>query len=353
MSDFDAGKIQQEISSKEGDQEDKSGQFSLFKKFLVAILLLLITTGGYVIYQLKYANDPDKITIGYSTDETFALVTLAQQQGFFEEAGVAVEYRKFQADSDVLEALNENKIDMAVVEDIEFVMTLPPQTNQKVLASISSAQSYFYVLDVKKGLLGIEDLVGKNIGMVDGNGINYWFEKSIPSRRDVHVKKIKQNKLAREFADAKVDAVFAKQPLIYQTENFERTNIQALRIPAQGQARSNTLLVVNEEFLTANRSEIKDFLEVLYKTENLYIQQQEDFTEVLLSTWNMEKGYLDNILKDHQYSLELNVPLKEVLSSQYSWKSQKSRSRGSADFVLDSIFYYPLLREVKPEAVGF
>lgn len=352
MGDFDINQIQQ--SSTEGQKPKANTNSRKLLTRLAMLLLVLVVAGGvYFVYSLKYANDPDKLTIGYSTEETFALITLARQKGYFEENEVAIDYRKFKTDQDVLEALNEDKIDLAVVEDIEFVMTLPPQRSQKIIASISSADNYFYILDVKKGLLGTENLIGKSLGMTTGAGNEYWFESNFSAKKDVLLKEVKPNKLARDFADAKLDAVFAKQPLVYQTENFERSGIQALKVSAQGGMSSNTIMVVSEDFLSTNRETLKNFLEVLHRTESFYVEQQEDAEEILFSVWNVEKGYLDTVVKDYQYNLTLNAQLKEVLNSQFEWRKQKRRSGSQTDFVLESIFYYPLLREVKPEAVEF
>jgi len=352
MGDFDINQIQQSVAEGQKPKE-KSDIKRLLTRLAILLLVLVIGGGIYVVYSLKYANDPDRLTIGYNTEETFVLITLARQKNLFEEKGVTIDYRKFKTDQDVLEALNEDKIDLAVVEDIEFVMTLPPQRSQKIIASISSADSYFYLLDIQKGLLALEDLTDRSLGTVEAAGNNYWLEDSFSARNEIEIRRFKPSKLAKEFAYAKVDSVLAKQPLVYETENFAKTQAQALRISAQGEKDSNTIMVVNEEFVSSDKEVLQNFLRVLYETESFYVNQFEDAKEILLAQWNVEQSYLNEILRDYKYELVLNVKLKNELSAQYDWKSRKSRNSSQSEFVLENVFYYPLLREVKPEGVEF
>jgi len=353
MGDFDVNQIQQSITEEPKTKGSGGITEGLLSKVAILVIVLIIAGGGYLIYFLKFANDPDKLTIGYSTEETFALVTLAKQKGFFEEDNVAIDYRKFKTDKDVLDALGENKIDLAVVEDIEYVVTFPPTRSQKILASISSAESYFYLLDIKKGLLALDNLAGKSLGLVESAGNNYWLENSLSIRSEVRIKKLKPNKLAKKFANADIDSVLAKQPLVYKTENLEHSAVQSMRISAQGGKKSNTILIVNEDFLLSNKEILGSFLKILYKAENLYIEKPEEVKEILLAQWGVEQSYLTEVLGDYEYKLVLDSRLKDEMSAQHNWKRQKGRNTSSSEFVLEDIFYYPLLRGVKPEAVSF
>ncbi len=353
MGDFDVTQIQQSITEEPKTKRSGGITKELLSKIAILVLVLIVAGGGYLIYSLKFANDPDKLTIGYSTEETFALVTLAKQKGFFEEDSVVIDYRKFKTDQDVLDALDENKIDLAVVEDIEYVMTFPPTRSQKIVASISSADSYFYLLDIKKGLLALDNLVGKSLGIIESSGNNYWLENSLSIRSEVVIKKLKPGKLAKKFANADVDSVLAKQPLVYKTENFEHTAVQSIRISAQGGKKSNTVLIVNEDFLLSNKEILGSFLKALYKAENFYIEKPEEVKDILLAQWGVEKSYLTEVLRDYEYKLVLDSRLKDEISGQYSWKTQKSRNTNNSEFVLEDIFYYPLLRGIKPEAISF
>lgn len=353
MGDFDVNQIQQSLTEEPKTKGGGGITKELLSKIAILVLALIIAGGCYIVYSLKFANDPDRLTIGYSTEETFTLVTLAKQKGFFEEDNVAIDYRKFKTDKDVLDALDENKIDLAVVEDMEYVMTFPPTRSQKILASISSADSYFYLLDIKKSLLALDNLVGKSLGVVEGSGNNYWLENSLSIRSEVEIKKLKPGKLAKKFANADIDSVLAKQPLVYKTENFEHTAVQSIRISAQGGKNSNTVLIVNEDFLLNNKEILGGFLKVLYKAENFYIEKPEEVKEILLAQWGVEQSYLTEVLRDYEYKLILDSRLKDEISAQYGWKRQKSRSTSNSEFVLEDLFYYPFLRGVKPEAVSF
>ncbi len=351
MGDFDINEIKKDVTPRK-KKKRRSTKKRLTNITLVCLGLIFLVS-GLIVYEFKYANDPNELTIGYSTEETFTLVSISESRGAFSEKSIPTEYRKFKNDQEVLEALNKKRIDVAVVEDVEYAVTLPPLVGQKVLATISSSNSYFFVLDVKKGLLGKEDLINRELGVADTLGADYWLSKSLSNRREVKTKSLRPDKLPVEFANAKIDGVFAKQPYIYQVENFERTGVQSLLIDGQSGRRSHTMLIVNEEFLYQNEQDLKDFLEVLYDTEIYYQEFREDIEEQLIPLWGAERRYVRTIIENYDYELSLNPDVRSTFQTQYDWGRQRNRRSSQSDFMFESIFYYSLLRDTKPEGVEF
>lgn len=351
MTEFD---INKEILNTKSAKRHRLRNFNiLIKRITLVLLIIVIVVAGGIIYAIKYMNDPNKLTIGYSNEDTFALISLSKQKGFFEKNNVVEEYRKYKTDEKVLEAFSKNKIDIAIVEDIEFVMTLPSENSERILASICSADSYFYILDGKKGLFDVGNLIGKSLGKPSGSGIDYWLNNMITSKKELSIKEIKAKNLAKDFANAKVDAILAKQPFVYQTEHFAKTEVQGIKISAQGEKRSNTIIVSKEDFIEKNKDTLRNFLKSLKEAEEYYTENPIEAKEVLISSLGLEKEYFTEISKDYEYKLLLNQKFKDDFRTKYEWKVQKKRSSSIKEFDLEKVYYYPLLREVKPEVVEF
>ena len=243
--------------------------------FLGILIVLGILT--YLVFSLKYRNRSEYLTIGYSQTETFSLVNLSKSQGYFDEQGVMVDTRSFKDDNDVLKAFVEDKIDMAVVEDVSAALNYRELEGVKLVASIAQADTYFFVLDLKQGLTQIKHIEGNTIGIPDNENAQYWFERSVSvsaiKKEDVKLKVLNQKKLASELATGRVAGIITNQPYVYRAIVYERSEKQVQQFRAQDSLSVFTVLLVKEDYLMNNSKAVKDFLTTLKKAE-AYIEKE-------------------------------------------------------------------------------
>lgn len=356
MGDFDLNAIQQESVSTQSPAKSKNIKSKIYIT-IFCILAVILLSGFYVIYTLKYRNREDDLTIGYSMKEHFMLVTLAQKLEYFDKKGLLIDVRKFKNEEEVLEALNEDKIDIAVVEDISMVANFSSSPDMRVISSVADSQTYYFAVDLKKGITDLQKLKGESIGVIESIKTDFWLETGWRgggiNKRDVTIKNIKASKLAEELADAKVSAIISWQPYVYETQNFEGSESEVMLIPAQVGKRSHALALTSQRYIDQNNKKLTEFLSSLLAAEDYNKTNKDAVTEILISDWGVERNYVDELNKDYNYELSLKRELKDLLREQYEWYKKSSYRNGNGDVQVEQVIHYGLLREIKPEAVEY
>jgi ABC-type nitrate/sulfonate/bicarbonate transport system substrate-binding protein len=357
MGDFDLNQVTTKPAENAGGT--KTGALKNTKLSIIIFLGILLVLGllTYVVFTLKYRNRSDFLTLGYSKNETFALVSIAEYNGYFDEQGVSVDKRSFNNDLDVLKAFSEDKIDLAVIEDVSTALNYRELEGVKLIASIAQANSYFYVLDLKQGLINIKDIQGTTIGVPDSENAVYWFERSASlnavAKDEVTLKVLSQKKLASELAAGKISGIITNQPYVYRAIQYEKSETQVQQFPAQDTLSVFTVILVKESYLNENLKEIKDFLTTLKKAETYIEEENEDTREFFAIEWSENSAYVDTVVKDTVYKLQMTGDLQESISAAYSWRTSKRGSSTTSAFNLDNLYYFNLVREISPESVEF
>jgi ABC-type nitrate/sulfonate/bicarbonate transport system substrate-binding protein len=354
MGDFDISQI--EISNELTSPKTRRNYSLILKNFLIVLTFFGILVSAIFIYSYKYRNRPDDITIGYSDKEGIALVSISDNLGYFTENGIKIDYRNYDDEIDLIQALSESKIDVAFVEDLSLTMVDLDGSDIKIISSVVEAEKYFFVVDTKKGIFDVASLNGHDLGVTDSYKTDYWLENGLSNsgvnKGDINLKTYKPGKLAEELANAKVAGVFAWQPYVYESETFEGSEVQQIVLPVQKEEGAYTYIVSSQNYIDSNYSDLKNFLISLISSEG-YIEQNSDVSiEYLTGEWATDKKYVSDIFGSYNYKVNITRESKESLEKRYVWASRKS-SNNNQEFQIESLYYYNLLREIDPKRAEF
>ena len=353
MTDFDLSQIDTAISD---NQKVVKRDFKKYIRYiLILIVLIALSFGTYFVYSLKYRNRPNDITIGYSQKEDLLLLSLAEHMNF-EVSEKELDIREFDNDEDMLQSMKDKKLDLVIIEDISFALTDPNVADLRIISEVASTERYYFLVDIKKGIFDLTHMIDRSLGIIDSYKTDYWLNvvlsNSGMNEKQLNSIPLKPNKLAQEFADANVDGIFAWQPYIYQTENFEGSEIQVLKIPAQSVTKSYIYLIASQEYIDSNPDDIKDVLMSMQKAEEYLNTNQDDVIEYLLGEWSTERSYVTEILSDTSYGIGISSDAKISLKRQYDWGNKKSRL-SDTDYRIENAYFYDILKEINPNIVEF
>jgi ABC-type nitrate/sulfonate/bicarbonate transport system substrate-binding protein len=354
MGDFDISQIEKE--NEQSSLKTSRHYSSILKKFLIFLTILGIFASAIFIYSYKYRNRPDDITIGYSDKEGIALVNISDHLGYFTDNDIKIEYRNYDDEIDLIQALSESKIDVAFVEDLSLTMVDLDDSAIKIISSVVEAEKYFFVVDTKKGIFDVASLSGHDLGVTDSYKTDYWLENGLSNsgvnKGDINLKTYKPGKLAEELANAEVAGVLVWQPYVYESETFEGSEVQQIVLPVQKEEGAYTYLVSSQNYIDSNYSDLKNFLISLISSE-VYIEQNRDVSiEYLTGEWATDKKYVSDIFGSYNYKVNITRESKESLDRRYVWSSRKS-SNNNQEFQIESLYYYNLLREIDPKRAEF
>lgn len=354
MGDFDISQISP--ANEQSSLKTRRSLSSVIKRLLIFFSLFLIILSSILIYSYKYRNRPNDITLGYTDQEGIALVSLSKQLGYLDNNEIEVDFRTYDDELKLIEAISSSKIDVAFVEDLSITMASPDQHDNRIIASVLNAEKYFFVVDTKKGIFDVSSLAGEDLGVFDSYKTDYWLEKSLGNsgvnKKDIVLKNYKLSKLAEELADAKVSGVFTWQPYVYDSETFEGSDVQQMVLPIQNEEGAYTYLLTSQSYIESNYQDLKKLLLSLIEAE-VYIQEHKEVAiEYLTGEWSSEKRYVSDIFDTYNYSVNISQESKTSLSEKYIWSTSKSRAE-SDGYQIENIYYYNLLREIDPKRAEF
>ncbi len=118
----------------------------------------------------KYTGPVKKVTLAAYAGETGALVYIAEDQGYFEENGLAVTINSYKSGKAAADALINGNADISTSADFVFVSNSFDYTDLRVFGTVSTFETKELVARIDKGITTTNDLIGKKIGVTKKSG---------------------------------------------------------------------------------------------------------------------------------------------------------------------------------------
>jgi len=195
------------------------------KPLIIGILALVL---AFVLFN-KISNkevqntELEKIEIGYSALRISLPVFVAQEKGFFEEAGLDVDLTRFDTAQPLMSALVAGTVDIAgyTALPITYNAILRSNTDLYFLSSILEDQdhriSYIIVPKDTPSDFTITDLKGKKIGILPTIAYKAWIAEilkanNLDPEKDVEIIQIAPALSPTALASGQIDALFTNDP---------------------------------------------------------------------------------------------------------------------------------------------
>ncbi|GGP28124.1 aliphatic sulfonate ABC transporter substrate-binding protein [Silvimonas amylolytica] len=166
------------------------------------------------------AHASEKLKIGYNNWVGSAGVFVAQEKGFFKQAGVDVEFVPFKGPSDAIPPLVSGHIDLALTTaDNVVLVNARSGTDLKIIYATDTSNGADAVVS-KKGLTSLADLKGKTVAVTQ-NEVNELLllkglEKAGMKPGDIKSVNMDPDSAGAAFVAGKVDAAVTWEPWISQ-----------------------------------------------------------------------------------------------------------------------------------------
>ena len=207
------------------------------------------------------------ITIGYSDWPGWVAWQVAIEKGFFQEAGVNVEFKWFDYSAS-MSAFSANQLDAVSVSNGDNLVIASGGTKGiMIMATDYSAGND--VIIAKNGINSIQELKGKQIavekGLVDHHLLNTALSDAGIAHTDVNLVNAVTNELPQVFSSPDVAAIAVWQPVANQALKA----VAGSKIIYSSQDKPGLIydtLTVNMTHLSAHKEEWKKIIQVWDKT---------------------------------------------------------------------------------------
>ncbi len=301
---------------------------------LALVIVVALCTGGYLMYggqdTPRYTGPVEKISIGTVSNETSTLVLIAENKGYFSQNGLDVTIREFQSGNYSVDALLDNKVDLASCSEFALVERIFKRgKNLRFMGSYATVDNTEVVARNDK-ITSPADLKGKKIGVTSTSIASFYLGVFLTfnglTLDNVEQVDVKPFDMKDALAEGRVDAVITWEPNSWAVE--EKMGDRVVVWPGQNQPYY-WLLVSNNDVLASKASAIERFMAALARAEDFARQKGEEAKEIVRSRYNFNPAYLNHVWWNKtRYELSLDQALLIAMEDEARWMIKNGMSYG-------------------------
>ena len=236
------------------------------------------------------------------TRDLAVLFLFAEQQGYFADAGLDIEYVDAPYGRLAMEFMVEGKADMGVFA--EFVLSYlgfyNPKNPMKVIASVEQRKPDNIIMRWKDGVPS--DLLGKRVGFAPrttSHSFLFLFmrQHGIDKRR-VKLKDMSPQAMPDAFVRGDIDAMSLWQPHAYNTMRaMEELGLPYTHFKNSGLYKSEVVLAASKQLIATNRHAMEQILICLKQAEGYAVANPEAFRKALMGKMHITDKAI-NVFED-------------------------------------------------------
>ncbi len=312
----------------------------------MAFVLCWASLPGNAAEQLKLANTNGLLT---------SLVSLADDQGLYEEYGLQLELDAKDSGEVAIRSLIDKQADLAVVSTAPFVKHALKHPNLRLIATIGQCDNDIKIAVRKDQAIETpQDLRGKRIGTEPGTAFHLFLNRLLAKHGmtsdDITPVFMPAERLPEALANGLIDAMSTREPYLSQALAMLEDALHIIAAP--GTYTKSFNLVTTDEFLQTQRAEsLIPLLQALHEAERRLAHQPDEMTALLSKQLEQSPEAVKLRLHEARLHLSMDSHLLSSLESIAQWL--RPFPAGEAEQSIDFIPYLhtPLLATVKPQAV--
>jgi NitT/TauT family transport system substrate-binding protein len=331
------------------------------KKFIISSVIAIALYAGFVAWTYRSSKifNPtllpnQTLTIAESQNPAFALIYIAEDQGYFREENLTVNYNKFIQGRDALQNVLDGKADLATVFETPVVHKILEGQDIAIFTSLqSSTENSGILAKVASGILKPSDLKGKKIGLSTGTGTEFALSQfllfnNIDSALVTPVN-LPLDKFRESLLNNEVDAVSAPEPRLTALQYELKDTVVTFPVPGySGFSVVAGLKTLPKEKGTA----IQKFINALVRAE-YFIQNNEAKSKDIVV--NRLKGiHSEQSIKESwrkfDFGLKIDNIMLTILAQEASWAKDQHKYRTTVSNFND-YFVPEYLERIKPTSV--
>ena len=227
---------------------------------------------------------PEAVALGVALRPSSALVFIAQQQGYFTQAGLTATIKEYPSGKRAIEGMLAGEVNVSTGADVPFVVSSFARSDLRLLATISAADDDPRIVARKdRGIRQPADLRGKRVATRKGSSVHFFLHHFLRryglTERDVKLSFMKDEELTPALAAGQIDAFSAREP---QTSQARRAlGDRAVFFAGPGLYRCTENLVSLSSFLQARPQVAPKLLTALLQAEDLAAREPQQASQII------------------------------------------------------------------------
>jgi NitT/TauT family transport system substrate-binding protein len=302
------------------------------------------------------SQDPiptDIINIGATQIELNALLYVADEQGYFIKNGIQLAFKEYPTGAAAIEGLNKGEVDIGLTFESVIVNNIFQNKDINVLATIDRSILFYLVARADRGISGVKDLKGKNIGVPRNTIMEFYLGRMLAldglNIRDITMVDMAPADAESTIKSGNLDAIIVFEP--YVTQIQRNLGGAVITWPAQSNQLSYWSMASSLQWIDDHPGLVSRFFQSLEKAEKYITLQEKKTKEILKDRLKYDDEYLDKLWKDNQFTLSLDQALITAMEDEARWMIENNLTTGKEVPDFTAYIYEHALKEIKPEAV--
>ena len=294
---------------------------------------------------------PLKLTLAVQPAPYSGLIAVADQKGFFKQAGLEATIKLYPSGLESLEAMLRGEAEIATAADIAFASQLNKDPSLRVVASISLTVGNQIVARKDRNIREPSDLKGKKIGYSPNTVSDYFLYAFLLTNHlspdEVTAVSIPPARQVEAVVNGEVDAVSAFE--IYAFVAKDRLGENAVSWDSQNNLAYQWLLATREEY-TKSPEAIKRLLKALIAAEDFILTNENETKDIISKKWGFSPAYINQAWTQTRLHVSLSQSIIASLKNYARWEMDREGKTGDPPDVLNYL-YTDALNEINPRLV--
>jgi NitT/TauT family transport system substrate-binding protein len=336
---------------------DKWGESTKKNQIIGLIVIVIILTGAgawYLQSVQQYPLSPvQDITIGVGQNAASTLLIVAKDKGYFEQHGLNVTFNKPPSASVALKNLVDRQNDFVFVNEYEISDPDLYNKNVRVIGTLSESDVNFIVARRDSGIVQVQDLEGKKIGVTKGSIREYFLDRFFVlnglSLNNSTIINLQLVPLVNATVKGEIDASFSFEPYVYQMRQQMGEN--AVVWPVNLGQHAHFSLACNEITLREHPEIVEAVLSSVLQAETYVNSHPEEAKKIVQTLTNFDDQYMDQDWQNHQFSVGLSQSLITSMEDETRWRVRRNLTNATDVPDFSKYLSPDTLYRLKPSAV--
>jgi ABC-type nitrate/sulfonate/bicarbonate transport system substrate-binding protein len=322
---------------------------------LIIIILILIGGGTWYLQSVQQSSSAPvrDITIVTGQNAASTLLIVAKDKGYFAQHGLNVTFIKTPSASAALQNLIDRQNDFIFVNEYDISDPALYNKNIRVIGTLSESDVNFIVARKDRGIVSVQDLEGKKIGVTKGSIREYFLDRFFVlnglSLNNVTIINLPLAPLVNATVNGEIDASFSSEPYVYQMRQQMGENAEVW--PVNLGQHAHFSLVCNEITLQEHPEIVEAVLASVLQAETYVNSHPEEAQKVAQLQTKFDNQYMDQDWQNHQFSVILSQSLITSMKDETRWRIRKNLTDGKDTPDFSKYVSWDILYRLKPSAV--
>jgi len=321
---------------------------------LTAVLLIPCCADGDSEHP---TGPPLTLTLATYKGNVSAMVYLAQRLQLFEQHGLDVTIREFEAGKLATDSLVVGPADVTTAGEFVFITNVYEHPELRIFGTVSDFRLDDLVARGDRGITTANDLKGKRIGVLEKATSEFFLGRFLTmndiSLNEVEIVYLKPSEIVEQLRNGKIDGGQTWDPNVCRIrEALKHSEVTWDREHGQWKPVETFVLITTEPWLREHREAALRLIRSLVDAED-YVRANPEKTRLFITEkFGLSEKYTQHVVREIEFKVELSQALILAMEDKTRWAIQNmmiptDRVPNYLDYIDMSI-----LGEIRPDAIS-